>query len=34
LQTLECIIGFYVIVLAACVRAWVFASLFMLRSLG
>jgi len=33
LQTLECIIGFYVIALGSCVRACVYASYF-LRSLG
>jgi len=34
LQTLECIIDFYVIALGACVRVWVYVLLFMLRSLG
>jgi len=34
LQTLECIIGFYVIALGACVRVWAYALLFMLRILG
>jgi len=34
MQTLECIIGFYVIALGACVRVWAYALLFMLRILG
>jgi len=28
LQTIECIIGFYVIVVGACVRVWVYAFYF------
>jgi len=34
LQTLECIIGFYVIALGAWVRVWAYVFTFMLRSLG